>query len=377
MASGVRITFGGKSATLMYNLEKSYSKMMNYQEQLSTGKKLLRPSDNPINTINVLKVKTKEAMNNQFKRNLTDGKAYLYAYDDILQSSVNNLQRSRELAIQARSETLSGEQRGDIAKEIVQISRSLMHKANTLYKGDYIFSGTQTDKPPYELRNESGETLNVTAVGVPIQMGASYSPTTHNVIPTTLEVTDGATTKYKEGVDYTVDYVSGEITVLGTGSIGVGSNIDVSYESFAKSKFTNKEAIDRQISEGQKMKINMNSSDVFEDDNGNDILDTFVKFAEGLVKNDNSMIENSITDIDNMRGSILKDTATNGARINVIEDQEANLNKQDVGIASQLSEYEDIDYAKTISDFTMQQNLFQSSMQAAGKIITPFIGSYI
>ena len=377
MASGVRMTFGGKSAHLMYNLEKSYAKMTKYQEQLSTGKKIQRPSDDPINTTNILKFKMKESMNKQYKRNIADGKAYLYNYDTVLQSSVNSLQRGRELAIQARNDTLSANERNQIASEVVQLSRSLMHKANTLYKGDYIFSGTQTDKPPYELRNEPGETINVTATGTPIQMGSTYSPITHNVIPTTLEVTDGSATTYKEGTDYEVDYVSGEITILAGGSIGVGTNIEVSYESISKSTYTNKEAIYRQISEGNKLKINLNSSEVFETKDGNDIFETFVKFAEGLIENNTDAIETSITEIDDMRNSIMKDTAKNGAKINILEEQESDLLNQNIAIADLLGEYEDIDYAKTISDFTMQQNLFQSSMQAAGKIITPFIGNYM
>ena len=78
-----------------------------------------------------------------------------------------------------------------------------------------------------------------------------------------------------------------------------------------------------------------------------------------------------------MRNSIMKDTAKNGAKINILEEQESDLLNQNIAIADLLGEYEDIDYAKTISDFTMQQNLFQSSMQAAGKIITPFIGNYM
>ena len=375
--SGVRMTFGGKSAHLMYNLENSYQKMMTLQEQLSTGTKLQRPSDSPIDTTNVLKIQTKESMNEQFKRNIADGKAYLYNYDTVLQSSTTSLQRARELAIQGRSDTLSDEERDYIAEETVQITQSLIFKANTLYKGDYVFNGTQTDKAPYILKKEDGEALTAGLPGVAIQMGDNDVPVTHNVIPTTLTVTDGGTTTYTEGTDYEVDYVNGEITPLAGGALNNGDPFTVEYQSIDKSLYSNDEDINRLISEGNELTINIHASDVFETDEGNDIFETMIRFTEGLVENDTTAIENGITEIDEIMACIMTDTAENGAKINTLETQETDIYAQDIEIGNLLGEYLDIDYSKTISDFTMQSNLFESSMQAAGKIITPFLGSYV
>ncbi len=377
MASGVRMTFNAKSTQIMYNLEKSYAKMMDYQEQLSTGKKVQRPSDNPISTTNILKTHTKESMNEQFKRNLADGKAYLYAYDSILQDSVNSLQRGRELSVQARTDTLSDKERNSIAVEVVQLTRGLMAKANTLYKGDYIFNGTQTDKAPYNLRIEEGETLTSGVAGVAIQMGSTLNPQTATVIPTTLNVSDGSGNDFEEGVDYEVDYVEGTITPLAGGALTDGTDFEVSYESIEKSLYTNNEDINRQISESSIVTINMHASDAFETNTGTDVFETFIAFAEGLVENDETIIEDSITKIDDMMDNMLRVTSSNGAKINIFEDQDFTLKDEDVEIATILGEYEDIDYGEVISSFTMQQNLFQSSMQAAGKILTPFLGNYI
>lgn len=383
MSIGVRMTYSAKSSHLIHNLERSYAKMVNHQLQLSTGKKIHRPSDDPINVTNSLRIRTKESQNEQFMRNIEDGRAKLMTNDTTVLATVNHLQRGRELAVQGRSDTLSSQERSHLAHEVVQLLNSVLQNANTRFKGEYIFNGTQTKTPPYDLRQiiEDEVVLDPANIGSPVALGQNLVPPTSRIIPLSLRVTDstGAIT-YTAGVDYDIDHITGEFTALAGGALDIGSPTDVliSYNSIQNSMYTSDEQIVRQISEDTKMAVNLSASRVFENRaTGEDIFRTLITLAEGLIENDSNQIGTAIDLVDRSRGRLLEAAAENGAKINVFDEAVLDIRKQNLDIATLKSEFEDIDFAKVISEFHMQQNLFQASMTAAGNIIQPFLGNYL
>ena len=151
----MRVTQGMISNSMLNNLSKSYGKLDKYLDQLSTGRKINRPSDNPFIAIKGMSYRTEVKQIEQFKRNTNEVHNWMDNSDDALSNATSALQRIRELASQAANDTYDAEQRENISKEVEQLKEDLIDIANTSVNGKYIFNGTNTNEAPIT-KDEAG-----------------------------------------------------------------------------------------------------------------------------------------------------------------------------------------------------------------------------
>ncbi|WP_404330221.1 flagellar hook-associated protein FlgL [Mesobacillus maritimus] len=118
-------------------------------QQVSTGKQLLRPSDDPVAVSKSMNLKSAMAANEQYERNATNAAMWLDETDRVINQTVNILHRARELAVRGNSETLSEQDQSIMAKEVEQLSEQIRQFANSQVNGKYLFNGQKTDQPPY------------------------------------------------------------------------------------------------------------------------------------------------------------------------------------------------------------------------------------
>ncbi len=119
------------------------------QEQVSSSKRLLRPSDNPTDVRSAVQVRDALAELDQFLRNIATAERSTSAADTALGAAGDILQRARELAIQGANGTLSASDRATMASEVEQLARALVGQARTKVGDQYLFSGFQTATAPY------------------------------------------------------------------------------------------------------------------------------------------------------------------------------------------------------------------------------------
>ena len=120
------------------------------QQQLATGKNVLKPSDNPAVASQLLNLSSLKAKNIQYDRNVTIARSELGLQDNALTSSSNVLQRVRELVIQANNATQSDQSRAAIADELNNLADELLQLSNTKNAAsEYIFSGYDSRTPTY------------------------------------------------------------------------------------------------------------------------------------------------------------------------------------------------------------------------------------
>jgi flagellin-like hook-associated protein FlgL len=153
----MRVTFATVNRNVQRNLSRRYADMVNLQEQLATGKRLRKPSDDPIDVANSIKLRTKHTQLKQYKRNIEDGLAIMGVASSAMASMNDLLHRSRELAVQAANGTYTDSDRTYMQKEVDQLFRQMMSVINTQFKGNYIFNGTNTKTPPYIIASSSSE----------------------------------------------------------------------------------------------------------------------------------------------------------------------------------------------------------------------------
>ena len=100
------------------NILSQQARLNETQLQLSTGKKINRPSDDPSASTQLLKLSTLKSKTEQYNRNIESARNQLQLQESVLSSVTNVLQRVRELTIQANNATQNNESRAAIADEI-------------------------------------------------------------------------------------------------------------------------------------------------------------------------------------------------------------------------------------------------------------------
>ena len=126
------------------------AKLNQTQLQLATGKKILKPSDDPAVATQLLNLSSLKANNLQYDRNINTAQNELELQESVLASSGNVLQRVRELVIQANNGTQSEQSHKAIADEISNLTSELLQLANTKSpSGEYIFAGYNSRTPAF------------------------------------------------------------------------------------------------------------------------------------------------------------------------------------------------------------------------------------
>jgi flagellar hook-associated protein 3 FlgL len=148
------------------------------QEQVASGRRLNRPSDDPANVRTALKVRDALAELQQYLRNLDGADRLLSGADGALAAATDAVQRARELAIQGANGTLSAADRVAMAQEVAQLEDHLVQLAATRVGDAYIFSGYRTDRPPYAspsgpYQGDSGAIVARIAPGAGLQVNVT------------------------------------------------------------------------------------------------------------------------------------------------------------------------------------------------------------
>ncbi|MCS7236621.1 MAG: flagellar hook-associated protein FlgL [Armatimonadota bacterium] len=145
----MRVTLQGLTLNFLRNLNAGLERLSRLQEQLATGKRVQRPSDDPPNLPAVLVMRDAVNAAGQYARNLQDTKTLLDAGQRALQDAVQVIQRLRELAIQGANGTLAPSDMQALAREVEALRGELVALGNTQVAGKYIFAGTLTTTAPF------------------------------------------------------------------------------------------------------------------------------------------------------------------------------------------------------------------------------------
>jgi flagellar hook-associated protein 3 FlgL len=142
-------------STAQFQME-SISRMLQQQERLgdiqqkiSTGRRLLTPSEDPTASARILDLRQVVDINEQYQRNSDMVQARLESQDITLTSMVDVFQRVRELAVQGLNDPLGQENRDGIAAEIrQQLDEVLSLSGRKDASGEYLFSGYKGNVVP-------------------------------------------------------------------------------------------------------------------------------------------------------------------------------------------------------------------------------------
>ena len=119
------------------------------QQQISTGRQVIVPSDNPQAAARATDLQRLLDQKAQVKTNLQTNQSYLSATDTALASVSDLLNEARGAAVSASGTTITDSQRAAAAQQIDSILQQLTGTANQQFNGRYLFAGSSTGVQPF------------------------------------------------------------------------------------------------------------------------------------------------------------------------------------------------------------------------------------
>jgi flagellar hook-associated protein 3 FlgL len=239
-----RITPSMVAASTLTDLSSALGELQRSTNELSSGRSILEPSDNPYGASRVIDLQSELDGLSSYESNVKDGISWENTASSAMSSINSAAQRVRELILQAANGTTNQSDLETIALQVEQLTEGIKQDADSQYAGQYIFSGTLSTTRPYEqgANDEyqgNGETIS-RAVGpgstVPISTNistllgngeASGDGKLLDTLRTTIKNLRGGTTADREALTNTdLQNLDGNLETLSELQATAGSSID-------------------------------------------------------------------------------------------------------------------------------------------------------
>ena len=137
--------------TMTKNLFRNEKRLLELQNKISSGKRINRPSDDPLGMKRVLDYRKLLAQIKQYKKNIAYGETWLKDTESVLGSVSDLLRRAKEIAVYQATGTSTAQTREIAAQEVKNLYDQIIQLANSKWKGNFIFAGyqTKTNLPPF------------------------------------------------------------------------------------------------------------------------------------------------------------------------------------------------------------------------------------
>lgn len=130
----------------MRGITNSQAEWMKFGEQMSTGKRVISPSDDPIAASQAVVLSQAQAQNSQYTLARTFATQKVSLEENVLSQVTTAIQAAQEKIVYAGNGTLSDDDRASLATDLQGIRDQLMNLANsTDGNGRYIFGGYKTE----------------------------------------------------------------------------------------------------------------------------------------------------------------------------------------------------------------------------------------
>ena len=388
-------------------LQELNSNLNSTQQQISTGKRVNKPSDDPVAAARILKLDQELSRVKTYERNVNLADNRLKQEESALASSIDVIQRIRELTVQAGNGSLSPNDRRSISSEMKERLGQLANIANTRdTSGEYIFSGfqgsvqafQQNDEGKYVYQGDEGQrVLEIDdGVTVPISdngkgifvnvpaavVGEHVGPTSGTFISGVNVVNEAALTgafpgSFPNDITLQVDN-STPPQVLAFDSNNPTVTFPVSPSDYQSGEAFVVAGIEASITGAVPGAAPIPDSYTLKINEKQSVFGTIENLIAGLESLDKSspegnagyddLIAQSLANLDNAQESIvLKQTAL-GGRMNAVESTKSFLADSAVYTNEIRSQLQDVDYAEAISNLSFQSFVLQAAQQSFAQV---------
>ncbi len=161
----IRVTSNMLNSQLLLNLNRNGNRMSDLQTQMSTGRKLNKPSDDPVGITYSMRYRAELSSNDQYQRNVDGALSWLEFSDQMVGQVGSILQRMKELTVQASNTTNPQSALDSIKTEVEQLKEQLIDIGNSKLNGKYIFNGQTYDVKPYDFPKDANNLSDTSGAG--------------------------------------------------------------------------------------------------------------------------------------------------------------------------------------------------------------------
>lgn len=233
----MRITNQMVTSSSLRNMQKSMQRVSKLNEQVTTGKKISAPSEDPVVAIRALKLRTTCDQLDQYKeKNIPDALSWLDTTQTSIQNVYNRLDDVYAYCEQGASDTYQTKDRQTIINELYALKDAIYAEGGTTYAGRYLFSGYKTETNLIFQNDEAkaGLSYNITEDINPAKIEPK-SVVLNEIDETQLDGILGGTTTYEAPVTEDVyrmrlaysnlDTAASDITITVTAADGTETTI--------------------------------------------------------------------------------------------------------------------------------------------------------
>jgi flagellar hook-associated protein 3 FlgL len=245
-------------------IQNSESSLATALQQVSTGKSVNLPSDNPAAEADMVQNTIETADVDQYTQNVSGVLSSVQNADSVLSSVVSSLTKAVSLGTEGANGTNSAANQQAIATQVQGILSDVVAQANTSYQGSYVFAGTASTTVPYtaDPNSASGYTYNGNDDVNSVQIGDQSSIGNQRSVQVNLpgsQVFSNSTANVLGSLSSLVSALqSGDTTAIGTATTAVSSALN--YVSQQRVVFGNAETqLDAQETYLQQETVNLSS----------------------------------------------------------------------------------------------------------------------
>ena len=346
----MRVTNQMMSTTYLKDLNKNLNNLNTLNKQLTTGKEISKPSDNPFKTARIMQMYSDISANKQYNENIKDTINWLDTTDVALEQIGNSAQRIRELMVSAGNASYGSDEKNAHKEEINEKINEIAQVLNTNYDGKYIFGGTKSLSKPVGVEKDSNG---------------------NNIL---VFKDDNGNSFNEEGKAY-IKNADGTITRDANGNLAVEANPKPEYEKLLNQMNAN---LSVEVSNGVNMNYNVGTPSILTLKNGNNVMKLLNDVVNNLDKVDSSdVIKGNLEEMDLFVSNVSSIRGEVGAKQNRMDSAKTQNEEQNLTMKDVLSKTEDIDIAEKTIDLATLQAIYQASLQVSASIIQKSLVDYI
>ena len=364
-----RVTSSSRYAQLLADMQMNQFNYEKLTAQLTSGHKIMKITDDPIASVNILNTNKQLGQIETFEQNVNMATAELSALDDLLDLANGYLSQAWDKAVQANNQTYGESSLKALKVEIDEITKTMVDLANTQYNDNYIFSGANTKTQTYTM-DEDG---NIVYNGTP-QDNPDYIRQT--------EVADGVF----ETINTTGDKVFGyyqkvQETDANGNKVYLDENGDRVIESLDANgdKVYTYEAGGDYTGKVEDLKKSYTDEEDFSGVMGalKKLSNSIQKVLDGETEAGYDEMKSTLTMFANSLNDITTEQTKFGGVYNRMEMSTSTLETNSENLQTYLSEINDIDYAQAITQWMNAQYAYQASLQVSSATMNMSLLNYI
>lgn len=389
------------------NFNEQQVNLFNIQDKIATGKKITKPSDDPIGASKALNNRSQKNVLTQFIDNMQTVSSQLEYEDTNLETSSNIIQRIRELTVYAGNGVLNSSDKKAIIVEMQERLAELISVANsTDASGEYMFSGFKSNNPPvwldrngqYQYQGDEGhreimvsQMSSIFAVDNAKDIFFKIPSNTVDGLSTIVNTNTGTGVISTPIIYAPIPDVNKSYSIIfnpGATTFNIYDNADLAQPlpGFQNLPYTSGEEIDFM---GVRVAISgiPNASDTFgisfKQPSTQDIFTTVTNIIQSIQKIGDDPVRLSyeigvgLSNLDAAQDAILQTRSSVGARLNALDSNKNYQENLKILAEKNLSLEEDLDYDSAITQLSQYSLALQAAQQSFVKIQTLSIFNFI